>query len=91
MTTQASPPGILCRPPPSPILVSNGNPKSAPFLIVWRQADVPAPRRYLWYLAVLVLFLFALRNPDAAAHLARECAHLLALCMRALWKLAGVL
>lgn len=49
------------------------------------------PRRYLWYLVGLVLFLFAVRNPVAAAHLARICAHLLALGFRALWKLAGVL
>lgn len=51
----------------------------------------PHPRRYLWYLVALVLILFALRNPDAAAHLARHVADVLALGFRALWKLAGVL
>jgi hypothetical protein len=48
----------------------------------------PHPRRYL---VALLLIMFALRNPDAAAHLARHLATLLALCVRALWKLAGVL
>lgn len=51
----------------------------------------PHPRRYLWYLVALVLIMFALRNPDSAAHLARHLAALLSLGLRALWKLAGVL
>lgn len=51
----------------------------------------PRPRRYLWYLAGLVLILFALRNPVPAAHLAAHCAIWLGRGIRALWKLAGAL
>ncbi len=49
------------------------------------------PRRYLWYLAAIVLILFILRNPEAAGHLARQSGDLLSVAFHALWKLAGSL
>jgi hypothetical protein len=31
----------------------------------------PQPRRFLWYLVVLVLVVFVVKDPHAAGHLAR--------------------
>ena len=31
----------------------------------------PQPRRFGWYLVLIVLVLFLVKNPDGAAHLAR--------------------
>lgn len=49
----------------------------------------PQPRRYGWYLVLVVLALFVIKNPDAAGHLARQCGGLLSAAAGALSKLAG--
>jgi len=51
----------------------------------------PQPRKFLWYLAFVVLFLFILKNPVAAGHLARQCGHLLSAAAGALSKMVGSL
>jgi hypothetical protein len=47
------------------------------------------PRRFLWYLASLVLILFIIKDPTAAAHLARGLGDLLGAAADALCKLVG--
>ncbi len=51
----------------------------------------PQPRRFLWYLLFIVLILFAIKNPDAAGHLAHQCGQLLVDAASALSKVAGSL
>jgi hypothetical protein len=48
----------------------------------------PQPRRFLWYLAFIVLFLFVLKSPVLAGHMARMGGHLLSDTAGALAKLA---
>jgi hypothetical protein len=48
----------------------------------------PQPRRFLWYLAFIVLFLFVLKSPVLAGHLVRQSGDLLSDAAGALSKLA---
>jgi hypothetical protein len=48
----------------------------------------PQPRRYGWYLVLVVLVLFAIKNPVGAAHMARLGGGLLSAAAGALSKLA---
>jgi hypothetical protein len=47
------------------------------------------PRRLAWYLALVVAFLFILKDPVAAGHLARAFGHLLSDTAVALSKMIG--
>jgi len=49
----------------------------------------PQPRRYLWYLALVVLVLFVIKNPHAAGHMARLCGDWISAAADALSKMAG--
>jgi hypothetical protein len=49
------------------------------------------PKRFLWYLALVVLFLFVLKSPVAAGHLAHMGGELLSAAAGALSKLVGVI
>ena len=51
----------------------------------------PQPRRFVWYLALVVLVLFAIKDPDGAAHLARLGGGLLSGAAGALSKIAGAI
>lgn len=44
------------------------------------------PRRYLWYLALIVLLLFVVKSPVTAAHLAHTGGNLLSVAASALSK-----
>jgi hypothetical protein len=49
------------------------------------------PRKFLWYLALIVLLLFAMKSPVVAGHLARMGGDLLSAAATALGKLVGAL
>jgi hypothetical protein len=51
----------------------------------------PQPRKFGWYLVLAVLVLFAIKNPDGAAHLARMGGGLLSAAAGALSKIADAL
>jgi hypothetical protein len=51
----------------------------------------PQPRKYLWYLALIVLVLFVFKSPALAGHLAHTGWEMLSAAAGALAKLAGAL
>ena len=51
----------------------------------------PQPRRFGWYLVLVVLVLFAIKNPDGAAHMVRLGGGLLSAAAGALSKIADAI
>jgi uncharacterized membrane protein len=65
--------------------------KARPYSCHGSVIDVPAAPAVLWYLVLVVLMLFIIKNPAAAGHLALMFGHLLSEAAGALSKLAGAI